>query len=49
MVISAPSPVMNASDGDTTHFYVHALGRSPEGRILLHAPDRIDLPGEPSA
>ena len=45
-VISAPSPVM-APDSKATHFYVHALGPGPNGRLALMAPKRIDLaPGE---
>jgi hypothetical protein len=45
-VVSAPSPVM-APDSKATHFYVHALGRGPNGSLALLAPKRIDLaPGE---
>ncbi len=41
-IVSAPSPVM-ASNSEPTHFYVHALGRGPDGRLALMAPTRIDL------
>src|ERR1700722_6950607 len=41
-VISAPSPVM-APDSKATHFYVHAFGPGPNGRLVLMAPSRIDL------
>jgi hypothetical protein len=41
-IVSAPSPVM-APDSEPTHFYVHALGRGPDGRLALMAPMRIDL------
>jgi len=41
-IVSAPSPVM-APDSEPTHFYVHALGRGPDGRLALTAPTRIDL------
>jgi hypothetical protein len=45
-VVSAPSPVM-APESKATHFYVHALGRGPNGSLALLAPKRIDLaPGE---
>jgi hypothetical protein len=48
-IVSAPSPVM-ASDSKLTHFYVHALGPGPNGRLALMAPTRIDLaPGEERA
>lgn len=47
IVVSAPSPVMNVTDAAPTHFYVHELGRSAAGGILLHEPQRIDLPGTP--
>src|ERR1700727_788739 len=33
-IVSAPSPVM-APDSEPTHFYVHALGRGPDGRLAL--------------
>jgi hypothetical protein len=41
-IISAPSPVMKP-DSKPTHFYVHALGARPDGRLALMAPKRIDL------
>ena len=41
-VVSAPSPVM-APNSKPTHFYVHALGSGPHGRLALMAPERIDL------
>jgi hypothetical protein len=45
-VISAPSPVM-APDSKATHFYVHAFGPGPNGRLALLWPKRIDLaPGQ---
>lgn len=49
VIISAPSPVMNAKDSGTTAFYVHAIGRTAEGRIALHAPRRIEIEGEAQA
>jgi Calcineurin-like phosphoesterase len=45
-VVSAPSPVM-APESRATHFYVHAFGPGPNGRLALMGPKRIDLaPGE---
>ena len=44
-IVSAPSPVM-APDSKPTHFYVHALGLGPDGRLALMAPTRIDLAAE---
>src|SRR5580692_6278690 len=41
-IASAPSPVM-APDSKPTHFYVHALGPGPDGRLALMAPERVDL------
>jgi Calcineurin-like phosphoesterase len=41
-IVSAPSPVM-ASDSEPTHFYIHALGQGPDGRLALMRPTRIDL------
>ena len=47
-VVSAPSPVM-APDSKPTHFYVHALGPGPDGRLALMEPTRIDLAAGESA
>ena len=41
-IVSAPSPVM-APDSEPTHFHIHALGLGPDGRLMLTAPERIDL------
>ncbi len=41
-IVSAPSPVM-APESEPTHFYIHALGRGPDGRIRLLAPERVDI------
>jgi predicted phosphodiesterase len=42
MIVSAPSQVMRSSD-EALHFYVHTLGASPEGRLELFEPERIDV------
>lgn len=44
-IVSAPSPVMNATDGSTTYFYIHTLTRGADRRLELHTPQRIDIPG----
>ena len=41
-IVSAPSPVM-APDSEPTHFHIHALGLGPDGRLMVTAPERIDL------
>jgi hypothetical protein len=41
-IVSAPSPVM-APDSEPTHFYIHALGRAPDGGLAVMRPERIDL------
>jgi hypothetical protein len=47
-IVSAPSPVM-APQLKPTHFYVHALGPGPDGRLTLMAPERIDVGAEERA
>jgi predicted phosphodiesterase len=44
-VISAPSPVMEATDAEPTSFYIHALAAGPGGRLSLLPPERVDIPG----
>jgi hypothetical protein len=46
VIVSAPSPVMEARDDDTTAFYVHTLGVDEAGRYLMAYPERIELAGE---
>lgn len=46
VIVSAPSPVMNAMDHDDTHFHIHSIGATADGRIALMAPEKIVLPGE---
>ncbi|HMO30166.1 metallophosphoesterase [Enterovirga sp.] len=46
-IVSAPSPVMEATDRDPTHFYIHTLAVGG-GRLALLEPERIDIvPQEP--
>jgi hypothetical protein len=44
--VSAPSPVMEATNDKPTLFYVHTLAAGPQGRLALLAPERIEIPGE---
>jgi hypothetical protein len=45
-IISAPSPVMEATDAEPTSFYVHTLAAGPEGRLCLLRPERVEIAGE---
>ncbi len=47
-IISAPSPVMEATDDASTSFLVHRLAAGPEGRLRLLAPERIEIAGIPA-
>ena len=47
-IVSAPSPVM-APQSAATHFYVHALAAGLDGRLVLMAPERIDIAAEEDA
>ena len=46
-IISAPSPVMEATDDMQTYFYIHTLAVGGDGRLKLLRPQRIPVPGEP--
>ena len=45
-IISAPSPVMNATDDAATHFYIHTLIAGPDGQLGLLRPERVEIAGE---
>jgi hypothetical protein len=45
-IISAPSPVMNATDDAATHFYIHTLAAGPNGQLGLLPPQRVEIAGE---
>jgi hypothetical protein len=45
-IISAPSPVMGATDDTATDFYIHTLAAGPDGRLCLLAPERVEIAGE---
>ena len=44
-IVSAPSPVMEATDDEPTCFHIHTLATGPGGRLCLAAPERIDIAG----
>ena len=45
-IISAPSPVMDATDDAATHFYIHTLTAGPDGQLGLRPPQRVEIAGE---
>jgi predicted MPP superfamily phosphohydrolase len=44
-IISAPSPVMEATDDQPRSFLIHNLAAGPDGALCLLAPERVTLPG----
>jgi predicted MPP superfamily phosphohydrolase len=44
-ILSAPSPVMGATDDAPSHFYIHAVAAGPNGQLRLLPPERIEIPG----
>jgi hypothetical protein len=44
-IVSAPSPVMGATDDAPTHFHIHALAAGPDGRLYLLPPESIEIAG----
>ncbi len=47
-ILSAPSPVMEATDDVSTYFYIHTLAIGADRRLRLLRPQRITIEGEPS-
>jgi Calcineurin-like phosphoesterase len=45
-IVSAPSPVMDATDDADTHFYVHNFARKEDGGLAMFRPQRVDVGGE---
>ena len=45
-IISAPSPVMGATDDAPTHFLIHTLAAGLNGRLCLLSPERVEIAGE---
>jgi hypothetical protein len=44
-ILSAPSPVMEATNDKPTYFHVHGLAAGGDGRLCLLPPERIEIPG----
>jgi len=45
LILSAPSPVMGATDSSETYFYVHTFSIGTTGRLQLLEPERITVCG----
>jgi predicted MPP superfamily phosphohydrolase len=48
-IVSAPSPVMEATNDDSTAFYIHRLAAAADGGLALLAPERIEILPAPEA
>jgi hypothetical protein len=48
-ILSAPSPVMEATDEETTCFYIHTLAVGDDRRLKLLRPQRVTLEGQPKS
>lgn len=46
VIISAPSPVMEAADSLDSHFWIHTVAKGADGRLRLLAPERVSLSGQ---
>ncbi len=49
VIVSAPSPVMEATDDLATCFYIHTLTAGADGRLSLLSPQRIAIDGRTNA
>jgi hypothetical protein len=49
IILSAPSPVMEATDDVSTYFYIHTLAAGTDGKFGLLTPERVVVPGQPEA
>ncbi len=47
LIVSAPSPVMEATDDLKTYFYIQSLAAGADGQLRLLHPERITLDGQP--
>lgn len=45
-IVSAPSPVMEATDGISTYFYIHTLVARTDGQFGLLTPERVVVDGQ---
>jgi predicted MPP superfamily phosphohydrolase len=46
LIVSAPSPVMEATDDEDTYFYIHNLAVGPDGKLKLLEPERVAVRGQ---
>lgn len=46
VIVSAPSPVMEATDSVDTYFWIQTVAIGADGRLRLLAPERISLRGQ---
>jgi hypothetical protein len=46
LIVSAPSPVMEATDNEDTYFYIHNLAVGPDGKLKLLEPERVAVRGQ---
>ena len=47
-IVSAPSPVMEATDDQATCFYIHTLAAGSDRRLRLLRPQRVSISGQPT-
>jgi predicted MPP superfamily phosphohydrolase len=47
-IVSAPSPVMEATDDQPTGFYIHTLAAAADGGLALLQPQRIEMEPAPA-
>lgn len=45
-IVSAPSPIMEATNEEITCFYIHHLAASPQHGLRLLEPERVEIAGE---
>jgi hypothetical protein len=48
-IVSAPSPVMEATDDQATCFYIHTLAVGADRRLRLLQPERVTISGQPGS
>jgi hypothetical protein len=48
LIVSAPSPVMEATDDLATYFCIQTLDAGADGRLRLAPPQRISISGQPT-
>ncbi|MGH6763752.1 MAG: metallophosphoesterase family protein [Phyllobacterium sp.] len=46
LIVSAPSPVMEATNDQPTCFYIHTAVRTNDGQLKLAKPERIEMDGD---